>query len=242
MLDCYSRTTLNSQGDATARMALTREEIIRTAIGLLEQDGLQGLTLRRLARALGVSAPTLYWHVRDKRQLLDLMVERMMTDGPKAGPPVPENIEWWEKVTIVMRRHYEVLISHRDAPLAMAGNRPTEAMLPWIERWLGLWIDAGFPPEEALSSILAIGNFVLGSALEYQAEMERARAGVPSFEADLKEHFPRLRQAIVGRKELDPHATFEHGLRLIVNGLRQRQAELLAEGAVPRMSVEGDGH
>jgi TetR/AcrR family transcriptional regulator, tetracycline repressor protein len=222
-------------------MALTREEIIRTAIGLLEQDGLQGLTLRRLARALGVSAPTLYWHVRDKRQLLDLMVERMMTDGRDCVPSFPENIEWWEKVTLVMRRHYDVLTAHRDAPLAMAGNRPTEAMLPWIENWLGLWIGAGFPPEEALSSILAMGNFVLGSALEYQAEVERARAGVPEPMAALKDQYPRLKQAIAARAGVDHHASFEHGLRLIVNGLRQRQAELLAEGAAPRQTAGGDG-
>lgn len=213
-------------------MALTREEIVQTAIGLLEQDGLEGLTLRRLARSLGVSAPTLYWHIRDKRHLLDLMVEQMM-GGARERQKLPENIEWWEKVTLVMRRHYKVLISHRDAPLAMAGKRPTEAMLPMIEEWLGLWTSAGFPPGEALNSILATNNFVLGAALEYQATVARERAGTPALCPEEKARFPRLSEALAARRTQDPHANFEHGLRLIISGLRQRQAELLAEGKAP---------
>src|ERR1700760_3630975 len=54
-------------------MPVTRERIVAVALELLDEGGLDGLTLRRLADRLGIRAPTLYWHVRNKRELLDLL-------------------------------------------------------------------------------------------------------------------------------------------------------------------------
>ena len=54
-------------------VALTQEQVVKRAVDLMAEAGLEALTLRRLATELGVSAPTLYWHVRNKRELLDLM-------------------------------------------------------------------------------------------------------------------------------------------------------------------------
>ena len=73
MLESYTLTTL---GKARGEMAVTRDDVIHTAIQLLEEVGLDGLTLRRLATELGISAPTLYWHFRDKRELLDAMAAK----------------------------------------------------------------------------------------------------------------------------------------------------------------------
>ena len=68
-------------------MAVTRDDVIQTAIQLLQEVGLDGLTLRRLATELGISAPTLYWHVKDKRELLDLMSEAMVRQAREKMPP-----------------------------------------------------------------------------------------------------------------------------------------------------------
>ena len=214
-------------------MALTRDEIVTTAIALLDEGGLAALSLRKLAARLGISAPTLYWHVRDKRELLDLMSERIVADYRDRNPP-PADIagwEWHRRIAYFARMRYRALIEIRDAPQVMAGNRPTEAMLPIIERWLAVWIDAGFPHEEAFLSILALGNFILGSALEYQAETERARLRENLRKAPKlagKDQFPHLKKAIAVRHGSDPHEAFETGLALVIDGLKGRLAEIRA--------------
>src|SRR4029079_435594 len=156
-------------------MAVTRDDVIRTAIQLLQEVGLDGLTLRRLATELGISAPTLYWHVRDKRELLDLMSEEMVRTAREKMPPFPHDLPWDEKIAEGMRRQYEAIITYRDGARVVAGNRPTEASLPQIEQFLKMWVGAGFPPSEALAYILTFGDFIAGCALEHQAEIERRR-------------------------------------------------------------------
>lgn len=216
-------------------MAVTRDDVIQTAIQLLQEVGLDGLTLRRLATELGISAPTLYWHVKDKRELLDLMAETMVREAREKMGPFPDKLEWWEKIAEGMRRQYHSILMYRDGARVVAGNRPTEAALPLIEQYMKLWSEAGFPPEEALATILTFGDFIAGSALEVQAEMERAKIQTAQELRSIwtkMEEYPTLLAAAKGRaqhRSARPHAGFEHGLDLLISGLRQRQAELVAE-------------
>lgn len=219
-------------------MAVTRDDVIHTAIQLLQEVGLDGLTLRRLATELGISAPTLYWHVKDKRELLDVMAETMVADQRAKQPPFPQDLTWDEKVAEGLRRQYHALIAYRDGARVVAGNRPTERAMPQIENFLKIWVDAGFPPDEALASILSFGDYVTGSALEYQAELERRRGQSPERRSEIwskMEPYPILRAAAEGRMRQLSGArfgdSFEHGLRLLMAGLKVRHAELLAEKA-----------
>jgi TetR/AcrR family tetracycline transcriptional repressor len=214
-------------------MPITRDDIIQTAIQLVQEVGLDGLTLRRLATELGISAPTLYWHVRDKRDLLDLMAEEMIRAHRAGEPPFPQGLEWWEMIAEGMRRQYTALLAYRDGARVAAGNRPTETSLPQIENFLKVWVDAGFPPEEALATILTFGDFIAGSALEYQAEMERKAGEQPEARAEIwkkMEKYPILHAAALGRaKQVGRDSMFERGLSLMIAGLRVRHTELLAE-------------
>ena len=220
-------------------MAVTRDDVIHTAIQLLQEVGLDGLTLRRLATELGISAPTLYWHVKDKRELLDLMSEQMVRMAREKMPPFPPDLPWDEKIAEGMRRQYEAIIAYRDGARVVAGNRPTEASLPQIENFLKMWVEAGFPPSEALAYILTFGDFITGCALEYQAEIER-RAKPNDQSAELwkkMEAYPTLYAASLARgagheavmKAGRRPSSFERGLRLLMAGLRLRHAELMAE-------------
>jgi len=210
-------------------VAITRDEVVQTAVRLLDDVGLEGLTLRRLACELGVSAPTLYWHVRDKRALLDLVAEAIVAEHRPPVRPAPGQ-PWWEWLAESAAAQYRALVSHRDAALVAAGNRPTESSLPTVEQVVGSLVDVGFPPAEALESILTVGNFVLGSALEYQAEA--ARGATTEADAAMAvrirdaEDLPNLVAASRARPALDPDSTFRHGLALIMTGLRARHAEL----------------
>ena len=214
-------------------MALTQEQVVRRAVELMAEAGLEALTLRRLAADLGVSAPTLYWHVRNKRQLLDLMAEALVARAGRSTAPAPGQ-PWWEWLADRARRMFRVLVSHRDAALVVAGNRPTEATLPDIEQVLASLVTVGFSPPEALRTILSISNYVIGCAVERQAE--EARDADPERDARLleqAENLPNLRGALTGLSRPGPSAgddAFEHGLSLLIAGVRARHAELVGAG------------
>lgn len=212
-------------------MALSREQVVATAVGLLDEVGLEGLTLRRLAAELGVQAPTLYWHVRDKRQLLDLMSEAIVREAvpeplvePRAGQ------SWWDWLTERAVRHFQALQQHRDAALVVAGKRPTEQSLPDAERVLASLVAVGFPPDEALRTLMTLTHYVMGCVLEYQAEA--ARSEDPERDRDLasrlhdERDLPLLSEAVADFHDSGRHESFEHGLGLIVAGLRERQRQL----------------
>lgn len=215
-------------------MALSRDEVVRTAVRLLDEVGLEGLTLRRLARELGVTAPTLYWHVQHKRELLDLMVESIMAEATtRSGSPAPGQ-PWWDWLAEQSRLQWQALLSHRDAALVAAGNRPTESGVSLVEETIGSLVAVGFPPREALWAILTLGHYVIGCAVEYQAEAARAQlAGNDRAlherlgEADL----PNLAAAVSLHGGPDPGGGFEHGLALLMTGLRVRHASLTEAGA-----------
>jgi TetR/AcrR family transcriptional regulator, tetracycline repressor protein len=212
-------------------VALTQEQVVQRAVELMAEAGLEALTLRRLATELGVSAPTLYWHVRNKRELLDLMAEALVaragrTTAPARGQP------WWEWLAERARLQFRALISHRDAALVVAGNRPTEATLPDVEEVLDSLVAVGFPAAEALRVVLSIANYVIGCAVERQAE--EARGADPEHDRRLLEQaqaLPNLRAAMAVLDEPGPaagDAGFEYGLGLLIDGARARHAALLS--------------
>ncbi|MGH3936395.1 MAG: TetR/AcrR family transcriptional regulator C-terminal domain-containing protein [Pseudonocardiaceae bacterium] len=210
-------------------VAITRDEVVRTALRLLDDVGLEGLTLRRLGGELGVSAATLYWHVRDKRTLLDLVAEAIVAEHHPPPRPAPDQ-PWWEWLADGAWAQYRALVGHRDAALVVAGNRPTESALPGIEQAIASLVEIGFPPREALESMLTIGHFVLGSALEYQAEAARGAATESDAALAVRlrdaQDLPNLVAAARPGSARDLDSTFRHGLALIVAGLRARHAEL----------------
>ncbi len=199
------------------------------ALDLLAEGGLEAVSFRRIATRLGVSAPTLYWHVDSTRQLMDLMAEALLRPtadayrGPRPGQP------WWEWLRTDARQVFALLISTRDAPRVVAGNRPTAESFAGIERVLAVLVGAGMTPGEAQQTLFALGAYVIGSATEWQAEAERQSSRPlpdPDDERDgeVFTEQPLLDAAV--RELLDrPHtAAFEHGLDLLVDGLRARYA------------------
>ena len=216
----------------TERAPVTREAVVHAALDLLAEGGLEAVSFRRIARVLGVSGPTLYWHVENKRQLMDLMADELVRrtgrsyDGPEHGQP------WWEWLRADAQRMFDALIATRDAPRVLAGNRPGPDSFGAIERVLGELVAAsGMTPGEAQQTMFAIGAYVIGSATEWQAEAERESAQPlpdPADEqanrkrADVLADRPLLLAAINERLSRPFSATFEYGLDLLIAGLRAR--------------------
>ncbi|MDB5452754.1 MAG: TetR family transcriptional regulator [Caulobacteraceae bacterium] len=110
-------------------MSLDRTAIVDAALALLEREGVDGLSTRKLAAELGIRGPSLYWHFKNKRELLDHMAERMLCEAlpPLPGPQVRDFVRraWLEAGARGLRR---VALARRDAARVLAGARPaTEA-------------------------------------------------------------------------------------------------------------------
>jgi len=215
------------------RAPLSRESIVDAALELLADGGLESVSFRRIATKLGVSAPTLYWHVDSKRQLMDLMAEELLDRvGPAdTGPTADE--PWWEWLRERSRRMFEGLVVVRDAPRVLAGNRPSRERFPQLEKVLQGLVDAGMTPGEAQLTLFTVGAYVIGSATEWQAEAERASTQPPPGAADGDLATVRARALaeqpvlLAAMTELlsRPHtAAFEFGLDLLIGGLRARYA------------------
>jgi TetR/AcrR family tetracycline transcriptional repressor len=212
-------------------MPVTRERIVAAALELLDEAGLDGLALRRLAERLGIRAPTLYWHVRDKRELLDLLAGAILEEAlagwrePQPGQP------WWEWLAARARVMRTALLAHRDSALVVSGNRPTESSLPGIERQLRALADAGFAPRDGLLALLTLNAYVIGDVLDQQAEegqprpatesvTESVAGGDSTAAAGPDGPYPLLRAA--ARELSSPDLRFEHGLGVLIDGLRAR--------------------
>jgi TetR/AcrR family tetracycline transcriptional repressor len=216
---------------ATERAPVSRQSVVDAALSLLAEGGLEAVSFRRIAKVLGVSGPTLYWHVENKRQLMDLMAEELVRrtgrsyDGPEKGQP------WWEWLRADAQRMFDALVATRDAPRVVAGNRPSPESFGEIEQVLRVLVDAGLTPGEAQQTLFTIGAYVIGSATEWQAEAERQATQPLPDPAD--EELNALRARVLAdqplllaglRERLDrPHAaTFQYGLDLLIEGLRSR--------------------
>ena len=90
-------------------MALKREQVVRVALPLLDEVGLDGLTVRRLAERLGVQNPALYWHFKNKQALLDAMAKTMLADALADIQPPSADDRWAEWLADVSGRFHRAL-------------------------------------------------------------------------------------------------------------------------------------
>jgi TetR/AcrR family tetracycline transcriptional repressor len=147
----------------TERPALDRDEVVRVALQLLDDVGLDGLTMRSLAERLGVKAATLYWHLRDKEELAELLLEAINAEiqEPDAGLP------WRPRVEQAAWAWRQVLLKHRDAArLAMGRFVMRPETLRRVESVLATLREAGFSPEDTANAAYIFSNFVPGFVAE----------------------------------------------------------------------------
>lgn len=215
-------------------MAVSQADVVSAAVALLDESGLASLTLRAVAGRLGVTAPTLYWHVRDKRHLLDLVADHLVADSfPPPNPEPADEQPVWAWLGQRARAQRAALLAHRDSAQVVAGNRPTEVLLPTIERTLTVLVTAGLEPGEAVRILTALGSFVIGDALETQSNIQRPPPQ-PATTPDWSAHYPMV--AAAGRTMGDDDDRFEEGLSLILDGLRIRLESRCPPGRASRNS------
>jgi TetR/AcrR family tetracycline transcriptional repressor len=153
--------------------ALHLDQVVSAALELLDEVGLDGLTMRTLADRLGVRAASLYWHLRDKEELLGLLAEAI---NAQTALPIP-GATWRAKVEAAAAEYRRVLLAHRDSARIVTGRfGPGPETMRRIEATLRIFVDAGFSLADAADAGYLVANFVPG----FVAEESMARPAGPS--------------------------------------------------------------
>lgn len=196
---------------------LQSNTVIRAALDLLNEVGVDGLTTRKLAERLGVQQPALYWHFRNKRALLDALAEAMLTERHTYSEPKADD-DWRSFLSGNARSFRQALLAYRDGARIHAGTRPSESQMETVETQLRFLCESGFSIGNAVYALMAISYFTVGAVLEQQA-------GESDFDlsGDTMEQTPFLRAAIGVVEQAGPDASFEQGLAMIIDGLAKRK-------------------
>ncbi len=155
-------------------MKIDRQLVMTAALDLLDRGGLEGLTMRKLADALGVQAPALYWHFPNKQALLDEMAESLL-EGVPASMVVSERTEDVLKSLAIQLR--AALLSRRDGARVFAGTfvaRPNAMQL--AEIGFSALARDGITGKQAVNGLLSLFYFILGFVIEEQALAEQSAA------------------------------------------------------------------
>lgn len=147
---------------------LDRAQVVDAALRLLDETGLEGLTLRRIATELDVKAPALYWHFANKQALLDEMATEMlrrMYAGPVGVPG-----SWQEAITTTCRTLRTALLGYRDGARVFSGTRLTDyGHAEGQEALLAAFRRAGFELADAVLAFTTAYAFTTGFVIEEQA-------------------------------------------------------------------------
>lgn len=206
-------------------MALDRDVIVRTALRLLNEVGLEDLSLRRIARELGVQAPALYWHFRNKQALLDEMAATVLADTWPTLLPAAATLPWqgWLRAYALGLR--QLLLAYRDGARMFSGTYLTEpALFAPMEQALATLTAYGFRPAEAVPILNTLYAYAVGFTIEEQAVFPSPGQRDPRYEpAARAERVDAARFPLVhatGAMVLtDYPARYAAGVELIIAGV-----------------------
>jgi AcrR family transcriptional regulator len=218
--------------------ALTREQVLVAALEIIDQDGVEALTMRRLGQALDRNPMGIYRHAADKDALLDGVVEHVLSRLVVFGEPGPDEgddaRDWETALRHTAHAFRRIALAHPNAvpllvtrsvtgPLAL---RPLGTLRP-LEELLEVFIGAGFDPRGALHATRLFTGFLYGhiqDGLQQQVPApdetdDLLRLGLHRLPIT---QFPRLRSLATVLATYDGAAELDEGLDIVIAGLRSQ--------------------
>ncbi|MFJ2916256.1 TetR/AcrR family transcriptional regulator C-terminal domain-containing protein [Streptomyces sp. NPDC087307] len=205
---------------------IDRARVADTALRLLNEVGLDGLTLRAIARELDVKAPALYWHFKDKQALLDEMATMMYRRMLAEDLPGPAPERWQDQLVAYNSALRTALLRYRDGAKVYSGARFTGTdHADGLESHLRTMVDAGFELWQAVRAGTTAYAYTMGFVTEEQGVQPMPDERRDGFDVD--ERAARLAAyplaAAAGAEIFARYdERFEDGLRLIVAGVEAR--------------------
>ncbi|WP_188188633.1 TetR/AcrR family transcriptional regulator C-terminal domain-containing protein [Nonomuraea sp. SYSU D8015] len=215
------------------RETLSREQIVRAAVEVLDAEGVEGLNMRRLGAWLGSAATAVYWHVKNKDDLVVLAADEVW--GEIELPDV-EQVGWREAAAAMARNLHAMVIRHPWLVTAMSTHLiygPGKARHD--NHLIGVYEAAGFTGRQVEWAMNAVFVFALGQAIGEASDAawrrrlrraggdpeERERAAIEQI-AEIASRFPRLRARMDAPGDDGPGQRFEFGLQTVLDGLEAR--------------------
>ena len=206
-----------------ARAGLSRERILEAAVDLVDAEGLDALSMRRLGKELGVEAMSLYNHVPNKAALLDGLVDLIIAQVPIE----PRQTEWTEQIRMMARAYRKVAVTHPNV-VPLLAMRPFTGFkeLEPIDYAFGCLREAGFSDADALHAFRVLaafatgyllsetgGSFGTGSIIDGNHTIDPDDFGIADY--------PHLQAMIPHMIDTDLDAEFEFGLDAMIEGLKK---------------------
>lgn len=197
------------------RIALTRDRIIDTAVILIEREGEQGASMRRIAAELGVAAMSLYNHVPSKSALLEGIAGRIVGELAVSDDP---DLPWQERARASMQAYRALARRHpRCLSFVLRHSGDTPAGLRPIEGALALAADAGFKGEVAVSIMRALLAYAIGSQIRESGPFRTTSLTIDDGAGPINpDDYPNLIAALPHILRGDDDRDFDFGLDLLL--------------------------
>ncbi len=209
------------------RPPLSRERIVRAALRVMDEEGLEAVSMRRVGRELRVEAMSLYNHVADKEDLLTGVIETVMSDFEFP----PDADDWKESARRAARAWRDLLKAHPLVITLMSEQRKPmtsiQALRP-MEHALSILRTAGLPDGETFRAFRAFGGYIQGYVLAEVANMFGGQEVDIHLEDIARllptEELPHIAASLPHLFRCDFDEEFEYGLDLMIRGLEAKTA------------------
>jgi TetR/AcrR family transcriptional regulator, tetracycline repressor protein len=212
--------------EVRTREPLTRERVIEAAMRVMDEEGLEAVSMRRVAREVGVEAMSLYHHVEDKEDLLDGICEHVM-----AQFDFPEPVEDWAENCRRGARAWRRLLQAHPAVMRLFAEqrgpiRSVESVRP-MEFALRILRSCGLTDRDTAQAFHAFGGYIQGFVMMELGSIaggsdEEHQKAHAELAATLPDEFAALQACSPYFAECDPDEQFEFGLDLLIRGLEAK--------------------
>jgi len=213
--------------------ALDQSRIVKAALELLDEVGFDGLTMRNLAKKLGIRAASLYWHVHSKQDLLSLLADEICAPMGRPDPTLP----WRTQLHELGNEYRRVLLAHRDAARVLASSGPPSGpnRLRLTEIVLSILLGAGFSRQDSVYAGFLLNDYVtmfVSGETQYantqaSSASEDSSAGVQHWiEALPRSEYPSLIALAEYLTKPDADERFQFGTEILQDGLETRLTRL----------------
>jgi AcrR family transcriptional regulator len=207
---------------AKAGEPLTRQRVLEAALHLIDQEGLEGFSMRKLGALLGVEAMSLYNHVESKRAVFDGVIELLIIQAPL---PVHPHATPREQLSIMAHAFRDVLRAHpRVLPLVATSPLRTSASLAMLDRLLETLHQAQITGVQSIYALqclvgFIVGHTLLGTGTQAVAGLEPGPNGPMVWQHFPAEQYPRLHTLLPEIARWNADQEFDFGLQALFQGL-----------------------
>ncbi|AHH20311.1 putative transcriptional regulator, TetR family [Nocardia nova SH22a] len=199
--------------------SLTSADLSSAALAVIDRGGLSALTMRAVAKELGMATMALYRYVADRDALEALVVEQILGG---IDTSTPADADWRTRLAILLDRMRAAVAAHpATAPLVPRHRHASAAALRWMDATLAALADGGFEGRERVIAQRTLVAFLLGY-LENEHYAAIGGAGTAVIATIAPERYPYLVAAATQARDTSPEEEFRGGVEILLRGLTER--------------------